>query len=381
MVEVAKRFVAGEVHFSYMVEATEQCLWWAKVHGAHPAIVTLAAEWQLLADRVWNEWGQHGPDVHLPVGEFRLRIAADLGEFFFGGRPVSAVVMCHGDSRQMRIVIQDSNRFGHLAPERLAAFEKSLGTMLPEPYRVNLQAHNGGYVDGAREIYELHHVHGIHDGPNWARFPVSQAIYGGVVPQHLLPIADDPGGNLICLVLNGSNRGAVCFWDHERARSPDESITELAPDFDAFLRGLAVKVAIARGDVDLVREAIEEVGLDAPVYAGKTMLDLAFDQGSEPIIGLLMNKGAKVRDDALLEAVRNASIETVQVLLARGIDVNFAIPDTGFTALMLAASRDTTEIAELLLHHAADPSKRNRWGKTAAELAHSSKMKKLLGAK
>ena len=79
MVEVAKQFVAGEIHFSYMVGPAEQCLWWAKVHGAHPTILALAAEWQLLADRVWNEWGQHGPGVHLPVEEFRRRVAADLG--------------------------------------------------------------------------------------------------------------------------------------------------------------------------------------------------------------------------------------------------------------------------------------------------------------
>ena len=79
MVEVAKQFVAGAVHFSDMIGPTEQCLWWAKVHGAHPAILTLAAEWQLLADRVWNEWGQHGRGVHLSVEEFRRRVAADLG--------------------------------------------------------------------------------------------------------------------------------------------------------------------------------------------------------------------------------------------------------------------------------------------------------------
>ena len=63
---------------------------------------------------------------------------------------------------------------------------------------------------------------------------------------------------------------------------------------------------------------------------------------------------AVARDDALIEAVRSASIETVEVLLARGVDVIFAIPDTGYPALMLAASRDTTEIAELLLHRGAD---------------------------
>lgn len=77
MVEVAKRFVAGEVHFSHMVAPTEACLLWAKVHGADPAIRALAAKWQLLADRVWNEYGQHGEA--LPVEEFRRVVAADLG--------------------------------------------------------------------------------------------------------------------------------------------------------------------------------------------------------------------------------------------------------------------------------------------------------------
>lgn len=280
----------------------------------------------------------------------------------------------------MRIDIADSNRFGKLTPERLAAFEKSLGTQLPEPYRAHLLAHNGGYADGARDICELHHVYGIHDGPQWARFPDSQAIYGGLVPRNLLPIADDPGGNLLCIVLDGADRGAVCFWNHERAGSPVHSVTQLAPDFGAFLRGLAIKVAVDRGQAALVREAVDEIGLDVPVYAGKTMLDLAFDQGSESIIALLMNAGAKVRNDALIEAVRNASLEIVKVLLARGLDVNYAIPDTGFTALMLAASRDVPAIAELLLRHGADPAKRNRWGKRALDLAHSSRMKDIVCA-
>ena len=78
MVAVAQRFVAGEVHFSHVLGPAELCAFWAKVHGAHPAIQALAAEWGLLADRVWNEWGQHGRGVHLPVEEFRRRVAEDL---------------------------------------------------------------------------------------------------------------------------------------------------------------------------------------------------------------------------------------------------------------------------------------------------------------
>ena len=80
MVDIARRFVAGEVHFSQVIGPAESCLLWAKVHGTHPAIRALSAEWGLLADRVWNEWGQHGHGVHLPVEDFRRRVAEDLGE-------------------------------------------------------------------------------------------------------------------------------------------------------------------------------------------------------------------------------------------------------------------------------------------------------------
>jgi hypothetical protein len=76
MVATAVKFVAGEVHFSYMVGPTERCVWWARVHGAHPAIVSLAQEWQEMANDVWNEGG-HLPKA-LPVEEFRQSVAADL---------------------------------------------------------------------------------------------------------------------------------------------------------------------------------------------------------------------------------------------------------------------------------------------------------------
>ena len=120
----------------------------------------------------------------------------------------------------MKIRIVDSNRFGKLTPAKLNAFEKSLGSTLPEPYRTHLLNHNGGYVDGAKRLGNLHHVYGIHDGPGWARFHDRSQMYGGLVPERLLPIADDPGGNLICIVLSGPDRGALCFWDHEARAIP-----------------------------------------------------------------------------------------------------------------------------------------------------------------
>src|SRR5439155_4943729 len=123
---------------------------------------------------------------------------------------------------------------------------------------------------------------------------------------------------------------------------------QLAPDFDAYLRGLAVFVAVRRKRFAVVREAFEGLG-DVPVYGRKTILDFALECGSLRMIKMLVAGGAKLRPDALIEAVRNAAPNTSRFLLAQGIDVNYADPETGFTALMLAASRDAGEVAELLL--------------------------------
>lgn len=34
-------------------------------------------------------------------------------------------------------------------------------------------------------------------------------------PMHILPIAHDPGGNLICISCDTEDKGKIYFWDHE----------------------------------------------------------------------------------------------------------------------------------------------------------------------
>src|SRR2546423_11108876 len=129
----------------------------------------------------------------------------------------------------MQIRIVESNPFGTLDSAKLEAFESYLGTTLPDSYRRHLLQHNGGYVDGSTRIGELGSVYGIHDGPESARF-LDRAAARGIIPDRLLPIAHDPFGNEICIVLSGPDRGAVCFWDHEGGLEPDTTVTQLAPN-------------------------------------------------------------------------------------------------------------------------------------------------------
>ena len=278
----------------------------------------------------------------------------------------------------MKIKIADANRFGPLSVDRLEAFERSLGTALPAPYRRHLSKHNGGYVDGARRLCLLHHVFGVHDGPAWAQFRDRAKAYGGLVPSRLLPIADDPGGNLICLSLSGPDRGAVYFWDHESGASPEQSLTLLAPNFPAFNRGLAVRVALARKRMATVERFAKRFGVVVPVYGGRTILDLAVEHGSLRLVKMLVRMGASIGPELLIDAVRFKGPNTVRFLISRGADVNGYVSGTGFTALMLAASTDAADVVEVLLSHGADPRPTNRWGKTASDLARSDRVKELL---
>ena len=63
------------------------------------------------------------------------------------------------------------------------------------------------------------------------------------VPTDLVPIARDPGGNLICISIGKDDLGAIYFWDHEMetegdARNYYENVFLIASSFSEFLKGL-----------------------------------------------------------------------------------------------------------------------------------------------
>lgn len=276
------------------------------------------------------------------------------------------------------IRVKESNRYGRLEPARLSAFERALGSALPPSFREHLLAHNGGRIEGAREV---RYGFGLHDHVSTSlRLP---GEYGGLLPSHMLPVAESQGGDLFCLSLSDRDRGAVFLWDHEGGGEGAGNFQVVAQDFDAFLRGLAISAALELQQNDIVEAAVAELGIDAVVLSGKTMLDMALrcEEVSHALIERLVSAGARISPDGLIEAVRVGRLATVQLMVNQGLDVNFALPDTGFTALMLAASGNALEIAEYLLRKGALPGMKNIWSKTAAELAHTPQMRELLNGR
>lgn len=60
-----------------------------------------------------------------------------------------------------------------------------------------------------------------------------------ILPDGVLTIADDGGGNFICLAVSGENRGRIYYWDHEEAEQgivpTYQFLQPLADSFDEFL--------------------------------------------------------------------------------------------------------------------------------------------------
>jgi cell wall assembly regulator SMI1 len=142
-----------------------------------------------------------------------------------------------------------------LSEERLREVERDIGLNFPEQYRRFLLAHNGGTPVPAVFDYKIEKgaytdsivdwFLAIYDGEH-DNFEDSVQVYKSReprIPNNFIPIAHDPGGNLICISASGGDLGAVYFWDHEREADRGETpsyanVHLIADSFDEFLAGL-----------------------------------------------------------------------------------------------------------------------------------------------
>lgn len=151
----------------------------------------------------------------------------------------------------MELIIEDPAP--PVGEARLAEFERRSGRRLPPAYRSFLLAHNGGRPrqpcdftmsgpGGMITTGTVDRFLGV-GAPEHFDLERYLAVYAGRVPARMLPIAYDPGGNLICLSTGGGDEGAVYFWDHEfeadDGRPPtEENLYPLAGDLATFLNRL-----------------------------------------------------------------------------------------------------------------------------------------------
>lgn len=121
----------------------------------------------------------------------------------------------------MRIDVE--NPHGPTSREEIASFEARRKVSLPEEYKAFLLKSNGGSpVPNVFQVPGFHYkdavldfFYGIHNREEIFQLDKACDVYAGRIPADLIPIADDPFGNVICLGWKGKRRGKIYFWDHE----------------------------------------------------------------------------------------------------------------------------------------------------------------------
>lgn len=136
-----------------------------------------------------------------------------------------------------------------LTLDDIAVLERLLGFPLPADYAAFLIRFNGGsptpstvpirdWPQGGNED-DVRMLYRIGSEPRVDTYDLRWNIdcYAGRIPEGLLPIADNGGGDQFCMWLTGDERGTVVFWDHEAEHYPPTcaNVHRIAPSFTGFL--------------------------------------------------------------------------------------------------------------------------------------------------
>jgi hypothetical protein len=79
LVEIARSYIAGNVHFSHVCSAAEAFNEAAKIHMVDPRVRHIALEWFKVSSRVWPEWGK--AENQLTPEEFKEWVRHQLSVF------------------------------------------------------------------------------------------------------------------------------------------------------------------------------------------------------------------------------------------------------------------------------------------------------------
>jgi cell wall assembly regulator SMI1 len=130
-----------------------------------------------------------------------------------------------------------------LIESRLQDFEEKISVRLPHPYRQFLLRYNGGYpkpyyftISKEQGIGMVNIFYGI--GEMYDNLDKNIELSDDILDIGFMPIADDPGGNQICLGLTENHFGHVYFWIHDEDPEDQRNMYLLAKDFEEFLEKL-----------------------------------------------------------------------------------------------------------------------------------------------
>lgn len=143
------------------------------------------------------------------------------------------------------------NAQGRSDENAIAQLEQDLNITIPIEYRAFLLEYGGGktdpdafdFLDGDEGslVDQLYYIDSKFD--KYGNLRNIRDVFRDVSPANLLMIGRDPGGNQICVFLEGERRGKIALWNHEFGSVTSEqdivkSTKIIANNFDEFLENL-----------------------------------------------------------------------------------------------------------------------------------------------
>jgi cell wall assembly regulator SMI1 len=135
-----------------------------------------------------------------------------------------------------------------IAATQLDSFEMTYRLTLPESYRAFLLTNNGGRPnrpviayrgsDGIDNETVIDRFFSLDDSRDDGQYDLAKSYIFMVSPKRLpeavLPIARDHGGNLLCLDLRWPGAASIAFFDHE-FEGTRQALVAIAASFDELL--------------------------------------------------------------------------------------------------------------------------------------------------
>ena len=137
---------------------------------------------------------------------------------------------------------------GNAKKEDLDRIEQKYHVKIPSEIREHCLAYNGGYpenpvfTDKNGNEYSVDLFIPVRDGKKRPMEKTLELLRADddVIPDWLIPFAEEDWGNLFCFSVRESDFGAIYYYDHEfeYGEDPEEHITWLAESITAFINAL-----------------------------------------------------------------------------------------------------------------------------------------------
>jgi len=125
----------------------------------------------------------------------------------------------------------------------ISVIENKYNFILPREYRAFLLNINGGIPSKRYYVNEKLDYSYVIDlflsiranNLSFEEYYEDYKIQSKLLPERMVPIAEDAFGNLICVSIKGEDTGSIYFWNHE---DNSTDVRRIAPSFNEFLNNL-----------------------------------------------------------------------------------------------------------------------------------------------